>query len=315
MTQYGLGTFRDTDGIVFGAAIVDDRVLRLADLTPATPTVDAVLAEWPVASATLAAALPGARPGRALGDLTVLAPFTPGQLFQSGANYHKHVVDLTVAAAIEAGRPEAEARARAKAMMDEQVENGTPYVFIGLPSAICGPYDDIVLPPIGVRHDWELELGVVIGHEARNVRREDAMAHVAAYVIANDLTTRDRVFRPDLPSIGTDWLAGKNSPTFSPLGPWVVPAGFVADPMDLRLTLRLNGETMQDESTADMIFDIAGLIEHVSSITALRPGDLLLTGSPAGNGAHHGRYLKPGDVLTAAITGLGEQRNTCMAMP
>ena len=133
---------------------------------------------------------------------------------------------------------------------------------------------------------------MVIGSAAYQVRRADAWAHVAGYVIVNDLTTRDRVFRPDLPSIGTDWLAGKNAPTFLPTGPWLVPARFVADPTNLRITLRLDGESMQDESTADMIFDIPRLIEQVSSICPLQPGDLILTGSPAGNGAHHRRYLQ-----------------------
>ncbi len=189
-------------------------------------------------------------------------------------------------------------------------------MFIGLASAICGPDDNVVLPDIGTQHDWELELGVVIGREAYRVGTEDALSHVAGYVIANDLTTRDRVFRPDMPGLGTDWLAGKNAPTFLPLGPWLVPAAFVPDPARLRVTLKLNGETMQDETTADMIFGVPELIAHVSAITPLRPGDLLLTGSPAGNGAHYGRYLQPGDVMEATITGgavdLGTQRNRCV---
>jgi 2-keto-4-pentenoate hydratase/2-oxohepta-3-ene-1,7-dioic acid hydratase in catechol pathway len=144
------------------------------------------------------------------------------------------------------------------------------------------------------------------------VSAADALQYVAGYTVVNDLTTRDRVFRPDMPSLGTDWLAGKNAPTFLPLGPWVVPARFVPDPMNLRITLRLNGDVMQDESTADMIFDVATLISHVSQITPLRPGDLLLTGSPAGNGAHYNRWLQPGDVMESAIEGLGVQRNRCV---
>jgi 2,4-diketo-3-deoxy-L-fuconate hydrolase len=172
-----------------------------------------------------------------------------------------------------------------------------------------------VLPATGGQHDWELELGVVIGTGAYRINRADAWAHMAGYVTVNDLTTRDRVFRPDLPGIGTDWLAGKNAPTFLPTGPWLVPAQFVADPGNLRITLRLNDETMQDESAADMIFDIPRVIEHVSAICPLLPGDLILTGSPAGNGAHHQRYLRAGDVMTATITGLGEQRNICVTAP
>src|SRR6202012_5823724 len=111
--------------------------------------------------------------------------------------------------------------------------------------------------------------------------------------MANALTPRDRVFRPDMPGLGTDWLAGKNSPTFLPLGPWLVPAPFVPDPAGLRGTLKLNGQTMQDGTTADMIFGVPELIAHVSAITPLRPGALLLTGSPAGNGAPFLRYPQP----------------------
>jgi 2-keto-4-pentenoate hydratase/2-oxohepta-3-ene-1,7-dioic acid hydratase in catechol pathway len=252
---------------------------------------------------------------RPAADLEPDVPFLPGRIFQSGANYHRHVVDLAVARAAERGHDEGTARADAVRLMDERVAHGTPYVFLGLPAAMCGAYDDVVLPATGGQHDWELELGVVIGTGAYRINRADAWAHVAGYVTVNDLTTRDRVFRPDLPGIGTDWLAGKNAPTFLPTGPWLVPAQFVADPGNLRITLRLNDETMQDESTADMIFDIPRVIEHVSAICPLLPGDLILTGSPAGNGAHHQRYLRAGDVMTATITGLGEQRNICVTAP
>jgi 2-keto-4-pentenoate hydratase/2-oxohepta-3-ene-1,7-dioic acid hydratase in catechol pathway len=113
--------------------------------------------------------------------------------------------------------------------------------------------------------------------------------------------------------MGLDWLAGKNSPTFLPTGPLFVPAAHAGDPMDLQIVLKVNGRTMQDESTADMVFDIPALIEWVSNVAELRAGDLLLTGSPAGNGASHGVFLKPGDVMEGTITGLGEQRNLCVA--
>jgi 2,4-diketo-3-deoxy-L-fuconate hydrolase len=170
-----------------------------------------------------------------------------------------------------------------------------------------------VLPRRGERHDWELELAAVIGRRARYVTEEDALDHVAGYTIANDLTTRDLVHRPDLAAIGSDWVRGKNAPTFLPTGPWIVPAQFVDDPMDLRITLRLNGETMQDESTGDMIFGVARLVSYASSLVELRPGDLLLTGSPAGNGTHYDRFLRTGDVIDAEITGLGRQRNRVVA--
>lgn len=319
-TPYALGRFRTSrDGEFCGIVIGADTV-PLIDLDPDAVDIPALLTDWPGHSKVIDAAVTEAvasgqlqQLARPVSELSVLAPLDPPQIFQSGANYKTHVVQLMVAAAGEVGDSDPEATlARATTLMQERADNGTPYVFLGLPSSICGPYDEVVLPDIGSQHDWELELAVVIGTEAHQVSRHDAMTHVAGYVMVNDLTTRDRVFRPDMPSLGTDWLAGKNSPTFLPLGPWFVPAQFVDDPMDMQITLSLNGKVMQDENTADMIFDIAQLIEHVSSITPMLPGDLLLTGSPAGNGAHYGRYLHEGDVMESTITGLGTQRNTCV---
>jgi 2-keto-4-pentenoate hydratase/2-oxohepta-3-ene-1,7-dioic acid hydratase in catechol pathway len=328
-TPFALGRFRahtdfgpradDFTGVVVGSGVAP-----LAALLPAAPELDALLDDWPANVKLLGDVVDEARAGqrwaglaRPVSDFARLAPLRPGQIFQSGANYQTHVVQLMMASAAEQGDDDPEAtRRRATALMAERAASGTPYVFIGLASAICGPDDNVVLPGIGTQHDWELELGVVIGTEAYRVGAGQALSHVAGYVIANDLTTRDRVFRPDMPGLGTDWLAGKNSPTFLPLGPWLVPAAFVPDPAALRVTLTLNGETMQDETTADMIFGVPELIAHISAITPLRPGDLILTGSPAGNGAHYGRYLQPGDVMEATITGgavdLGIQRNRCV---
>lgn len=104
-------------------------------------------------------------------------------------------------------------------MMDERIRNGVPYVFLGSARAMCGPYDDIVLPVLGEQHDWELELALVIGKSGKNIRAEEAMEYVAAYTICNDLTTRDRLYRPDLKAIGTDWFTAKNADTFLPTGP------------------------------------------------------------------------------------------------
>jgi 2,4-diketo-3-deoxy-L-fuconate hydrolase len=330
VTPYALGRFRaHTDfgprADDFTGVIVDDQVAPLAALLPSAPDLDALLADWPANLKLVGDAVEESRAGqrwadlvRPVSDFARLAPLRPGQIFQSGANYQTHVVQLMMASAAEQGDDDPEAtRRQATELMAERAASGTPYVFIGLASAICGPDDNVVLPDIGTQHDWELELGVVIGTEAYRVPADDALRVVAGYLIANDLTTRDRVFRPDMPGLGTDWLAGKNSPTFLPLGPWLVPAPFVPDPARLRVTLKLNGQTMQDETTADMIFGVPELIAHISAITPLRPGDLILTGSPAGNGAHYGRYLQPGDVMEATITGgaidLGTQHNRCIA--
>jgi 2-keto-4-pentenoate hydratase/2-oxohepta-3-ene-1,7-dioic acid hydratase in catechol pathway len=186
-------------------------------------------------------------------------------------------------------------------------------VFTGAVSALCGAYDDVVLPAGTTKNDFELELAAVIGRPARRVPRADALSHVVGYTIVNDITTREWVWRRDLPELGTDWFKSKNSPTFLPTGPFVVPAEFVGDPMDLQVTLRLNGEVMQNESTKDMIFDVAQIVSYCSQIATLLPGDLVLTGSPAGNGMHWGRLLRPGDVMESEITGLGRQRNGCVA--
>ncbi|MFC8360053.1 fumarylacetoacetate hydrolase family protein [Streptomyces griseorubiginosus] len=111
--------------------------------------------------------------------------------------------------------------------------------------------------------------------------------------------------------MGADWLRAKNQPTFFPTGPYLVPARFVPDPLNLDITLRLNGETMQKGSTGDMIFTPAALISYLSRPVILHPGDMIITGSPAGNGSHYGRFLQPGDVMDCEITGLGTQRNHC----
>jgi len=204
-------------------------------------------------------------------------------------------------------------RADAAGMMDRRAATGDPYLFLGLPSAITGPYDDVVLPGYSEQHDWELELAVVIGRQGHRIGRDQVSEHIAGYTIVNDLTTRDLVFRRDMPEIGTDWFRAKNAPGFLPTGPWLVPARFVPDPGDLRITLRLNGRVMQDESTKDMIFDVAALVSAASQTATLLPGDLVLTGSPAGNGMHHGRLLRPGDVMDGEITHLGAQRTRCVA--
>jgi 2-keto-4-pentenoate hydratase/2-oxohepta-3-ene-1,7-dioic acid hydratase in catechol pathway len=305
---FALGAFRNSAG-AFPGLVSGARVRDLSDLVPSVRALVEDWDNWLPRLDELARSADG--PWHPLTALHVLPPIEPGQILQSGANYRKHVVDLVAAEkeSVHGATPE-EARADAEKMMDERIRSGVPYVFLGSPRAMCGPYDDIVLPELGEQHDWELELALVIGKSGRNIPVEDAMSYVAAYTICNDLTTRDRLYRPDLKAIGTDWFTAKNADTFLPTGPFLVPAAFVGDPNDLRITLRHNGVVRQDESTKDMIFDIPRLIAYVSTTTTLRPGDLLLTGSPAGNGAHWGVFLKPGDVVESEITGLGLQRNT-----
>jgi 2,4-diketo-3-deoxy-L-fuconate hydrolase len=311
--MYALGTFARPGEDVFPGLVLEEQ--SVIDLTGyGWSSVRDVLRCWQHAPDVLANISHSGGGGIALAELRVHAPVVPDQVLQSGANYRKHVIDIILAEERERGSmTDAEARAMGGRIMDERSATGEPYVFLGAASAICGPYDDIVLPRRGEQHDWELELAAVIGTGGRHILRERALDHVAGYTIANDLTTRDLVYRSDLQAIGTDWLRAKNAPTFLPVGPWIVPTEFVGDPQDLTITLRLDGALMQDESTADMIFDVATLVSYASTLVTLQSGDLVLTGSPAGNGMHHRRFLSPGDVIESEITRLGRQRNRCVS--
>lgn len=323
-----LGTFRAPAGPAFPGLLVGGRVLDLRTAPglaaePAGPpaTVLDLLEAWDDVLPVLlrladGADLADAGPGGGwvpLDGLRVLMPLMPRQIVQAGANYRTHVIDLAVKhAELADGRTEEQVRAETAAMMDRRAAEGVPYVFTGLPSAVAGPYDDLVLPGYSDQHDWELELAAVIGRRTHRVSREQALDHVAGYTIVNDVTTRDLVFRRDMPEIGTDWFRAKNAPGFLPTGPFVVPAHLVADPGDLTVRLALNGQVMQDESTKDMIFDVAAIVAAASQTAVLLPGDLVLTGSPAGNGLHWGRLLRPGDVMKGSVTGLGVQRVRCV---
>ncbi len=325
---FALGTFSIAGAPAFPGLVLDEEVHALA-------AADAVLREdgqalrgagstlelldnwdhdWPLLKEA-AQRLAGRGGGARLETLKVHAPIAPRQIFCAGANYHKHVVDLVVDGTM-ARDPAADreaVRARAEEMMRKRADSGMPFVFVGVPSAIIGPYDELEVPDDVKEPDWELELTAVIGRTARRVSAAQALDHVAGYTIANDITARELVNRPDVPQMGMDWLAAKCTPGFLPLGPFITPSAFVGDPQDLQITLKLNGETMQDESTADMIFGVARIIAFISRHVRLLPGDLVLTGSPSGNGAHYGRYIRDGDVLEGAITGLGAQRTPCVA--
>ncbi|MBW8796658.1 MAG: fumarylacetoacetate hydrolase family protein [Streptomyces sp.] len=312
---FALGTFSTPEGPRFPGLVAADRVLDLSRALDGAPAdVRSVLDRWEEFRPVLHTLADAPGPDRySLDSLRVHAPVEPRQIFQSGANYRQHVIDLEVAhRSPDDPRTVDEARAEIAAVMDRRAAEDLPYVFIGLPSTVAGPYDDVVLPSWAEQPDWELELAAVIAKPGHRLSEAEALEHVAGYTIANDLTDRATVFRRDMKAIGTDWLRCKNAPGFTPLGPWIVPAESIADPGDLRVTLRLNGETMQDESTKDMLFGVARLVSYISQTARLLPGDLVLTGSPAGNGIHWGRLLRDGDVMEGSITGLGVQRTRCV---
>lgn len=180
-----------------------------------------------------------------------------------------------------------------------------PILFMKATTALCGPYDDIVLPEGASKTDWEVELGVVVGSVARRVREAEALRYVAGYCVANDVS--ERVFQLEH---GGQWVKGKSCDTFAPLGPWLVTADEVPDPQNLDLWLEVNGERRQASNTRHMIFGVAYLVSYVSRFMTLLPGDVILTGTPSGVGLgmKHPEYLKDGDGVRAGITGLGEQR-------
>jgi 2,4-diketo-3-deoxy-L-fuconate hydrolase len=306
--SFGLGTFAD-DTHSFAGLVLGDRVVEIRDIT----TFE-LLQDWDRTLERLAALADNSPDGVPLDSVSPRAPVHPsGQILCAGANYRRHLRQMHYAFERRQGNdaPEEDLRAESAAYVERLAATGTPYVFAALPGALCGAQDDVVLFGPGTDHDWELELAVVIGRTAWRVPVERALEHVAGYTISNDISTRDVMNRPNFPM--TDFVATKLRPTFKPTGPYIVPAPFVPDPRKLQITLRVNGDVMQDESTSDIIFGVERLIEYASTMIVLRPGDLLLTGSPAGNAAHHGdRWLRPGDLLEGEITGLGIQRNRCV---
>jgi 2-keto-4-pentenoate hydratase/2-oxohepta-3-ene-1,7-dioic acid hydratase in catechol pathway len=180
-----------------------------------------------------------------------------------------------------------------------------PVIFMKATSAICGPNDNVVIPRNAQKTDWEVELGVVIGKEAKYVSETDALSHVAGYCVVNDLS--ERAFQLE----GTgQWVKGKSADTFGPIGPWVVTSDEVPDPQNLRLWLDVDGHRYQDGSTKTMVFGVAFLISYLSRFMSLQPGDIISTGTPPGVGLGQKPpvYLREGDVITLGVEGLGQQR-------
>jgi 2-keto-4-pentenoate hydratase/2-oxohepta-3-ene-1,7-dioic acid hydratase in catechol pathway len=184
-----------------------------------------------------------------------------------------------------------------------------PIVFLKATTCISGPTDDVIQPRGSTKLDWEVELGVVIGTQARYVEEKDALSHVAGYCVVNDVSERAFQFAT------TQWDKGKGFDTAGPIGPWLVTPDEVGDPQSLDMWLDVNGRRMQTGSTRTMVFGVAKLISHVSNYMTLLPGDIITTGTPPGVGAGMKPpvFLKPGDVMTLGIRGLGEQRTRVVA--
>lgn len=187
-----------------------------------------------------------------------------------------------------------------------------PVVFNKWTSAICGPNDDVIIPRDSTKTDWEVELGVVIGKEARYVSEAEAMDHVAGYCVVNDVSEREF----QLERSGS-WDKGKGCDTFGPLGPWLVTPDEIADPHALDLWLEVDGQRYQDGNTRTMVYQVPFLISYLSRFMSLQPGDVISTGTPpgVGMGQQPPTYLKPGQRMRLGIDGLGEQNQTVVAEP
>jgi len=180
-----------------------------------------------------------------------------------------------------------------------------PIMFFKATSAVIGPNDDVIIPKKSIKSDWEVELGVVIGKEAKYISEEQSQDHIAGYCVVNDLS--ERAFQ--LEHSG-QWVKGKSCDTFGPIGPYLVTKEEVSDPQNLKLWLDLNGKKMQDGSTNTMVYSVDFLVSYISQFMSLQPGDIISTGTPpgVGMGMKPQVFLKPGDVMTLGIEGLGEQK-------
>ena len=199
---------------------------------------------------------------------------------------------------------------------DHAAETGAPIpaepiIFMKATSAIVGPNDDVIIPKNSIKPDWEVELGVIIGKEARYVDKDNALEHVAGYCVVNDVS--ERHFQIER---GGTWDKGKGSDTFGPIGPWLVTRDEVADPQNLSMFLEVDGHRYQNGSTKTMIFDVAHIVSYVSQFMSLQPGDIISTGTPPGVGMGikpDPVWLKPGNVMRLGIEGLGEQTQAVKA--
>ncbi|WP_025136092.1 fumarylacetoacetate hydrolase family protein [Achromobacter sp. DH1f] len=301
MIWHGLATY-ELNGVQQPGLVVDNTLYDLAQLARASqagqtgdlPAVDGMLDDWDATAPRLASLAEQARGLAAQGRVAAIdgaayaIPYRPRRIFGVASNFYEHADEMGTQLA-----------ARAESQ---------PYVFMKAQSSVIPTQATVLMPPETEKLDWEVELGVIIGKTCRHVSVEDALSVIAAYTVFNDISARDLNRRTDYP-FKHDWFRGKSFDTFGPMGPWLVPAGCIADPQNLRMTLSVNGESMQDGNTSQMIFSVAEQIAYLSRILTLQPGDLIATGTPDGVGMGRGVYLKPGDTMTAWVEGIGTIEN------
>jgi 2-keto-4-pentenoate hydratase/2-oxohepta-3-ene-1,7-dioic acid hydratase in catechol pathway len=272
------------NGITRLGKVLDDRVMDLSGVSGITDSTRALLTRW----SELESAIEGARSQNFdLNEVQLEAPITDPQKFLAiGMNYRAHAEE-----AAKAGIP----IPKSQLWFNKQV------------SCISGPADAIELPKVSDQLDYEAEMGVVIGKRCRHVKAADARSVIAGYFVADDVSVRDWQMR------SPTFTLGKSFDTHGPIGPWITTDDEVADPHDLLMTLTVNGEERQRTSTGDMIYNIFEQIAYLSTVMTLEPGDLLATGTPAGVGIARGQFLKAGDTVRVAISGLGAIENRVVA--
>jgi 2-keto-4-pentenoate hydratase/2-oxohepta-3-ene-1,7-dioic acid hydratase in catechol pathway len=180
-----------------------------------------------------------------------------------------------------------------------------PILFSKATSALCGPFETVIIPKNSMKSDWEVELGVIIGEDCEHVSEKDALSVISGYCTINDISERE--FQAER---GGQWIKGKSAPTFGPIGPYFVTANEIPDPQNLNIELTLNGEVVQNSNTSDMIFSVSEIISYMTQFMQLRTGDIISTGTPSGvgMGMKPQRFLKPGDVMEIEVQGCGRQR-------
>jgi 2-keto-4-pentenoate hydratase/2-oxohepta-3-ene-1,7-dioic acid hydratase in catechol pathway len=310
---YKLATYQASDGPRAGL-IVADKVFDAAALTrkPAYASVLGILADWRAAEGTLrkaaaSAAGSGKRgaksanaKSRPLAKTRLLAPVRfPSAIFCAGSNYADHANEMA-------------ARENRPAPPDPHTLGLKAWHFIKAPRAITDPGARVKISGYSGQMDWEIELAAVIGRTAKDVVADKALSYVAGYTIANDLSARDRGKRGNMPDASPfkwDWTKHKTFDGSCPLGPWIVPASDIGDPQQLGLKLWVNGVLKQDSNTSEMIFTLAEQIAQLSVGMTLHPGDIILTGTPAGVGAGRNEFLKAGDAVKLWIEKIGEIEN------
>ena len=301
MAGYKLATYQSSNGPRAGL-VVDDKVFDAAKLTGKTAyaTVLGILEDWRASQGILrkAAASAGKSKlkGEPLGRTRLLAPVRwPSAIYCAGANYADHAAEM----ARRMNRPPEP---------DPHTLGLKAWHFIKASRTLANPGATVKISGISDHVDWEVELAAVIGRPAKNVSQEKALSYVAGYTAANDLSARDRGPRAgisDTSPFKSDWTKHKTFEGSCPLGPWIVPASDIGDPQNLGLKLWVNDVLKQDSNSEDMIFNLAEQIEQLSNAMTLHPGDLILTGTPAGVGSARGEFLKAGDIVKIWIEKIG----------